>query len=206
MLKVEITTQGKLSARGQLILNAAQQLFFQQGFDQTSLEMIINEAGGSRRSIYNEFGNKEGLLLAVIQRQVSIQAQTLTLINKELSPEDALNDVCFRFVQGMLSITIRSLFRLVVQQAFNLPELGKIIYQNGPVNGVLPLVSYLEYLVQHHNLQIEDCLFSAQMLLEMAKGPLYTKSLLLPHEDILDEAIRQQVYHVVKMFIKAHQA
>jgi len=205
MVKVAKTTQEKFSTRGLLILNAAQQLFFQHGFDETSLEMIINEAGGSRRSIYNEFGNKQGLLMAVIQRQVSLQAQTLTSINRELSPEFALNDVCFRFVQGMLSVTIRSLFRLVVQQAVKLPELGEIIYQKGPMAGVLPLVDYLKYLVEQNILTIDDCHFSAQMLLEMAKGPLHTRTLLLPHKEVSDDEIKQQVHKAVEIFIKAHQ-
>ncbi len=65
-----------LTTRGLLIRDAAQQLFFKHGFDETSLEMIINETGGSRRSIYNEFGNKQGLLLAVVNGQVSKQAET----------------------------------------------------------------------------------------------------------------------------------
>jgi TetR/AcrR family transcriptional repressor of mexJK operon len=205
MLKTDETQQPVFSARGQLILTAAQQLFFQHGFDETSLEMIINEAGGSRRSIYNEFGNKQGLLLAVIQKQVCLQAQTLTAINRALSPAEALNDVCCKFVQGMLSVTLRSLFRLVVQQAVKLPEVGEIIYQKGPMTAVLPLVDYLNHLVEENILQIEDSLFSAQMLLEMAKGPLYTRTLLLPHKDVSDEEIKQQVHRVVEIFLKAHQ-
>ncbi len=195
-----------LSARGLLILDAAQQLFFKHGFDETSLAMIINEAGGSRRSIYNEFGNKKGLLLAVIQQQVSIQAQTLTSIQENLAPQDALNDVCFRFVKGMMSITIRALFRLIVQQAIKWPELGQIIYQNGPVAGTLPLANYLQKLVDSGVLNLDDCHYYAQMLLEMAKGPLHTKVLLLPEEIITDEEIKQQVNIAVGIFLKAHQA
>ncbi len=195
----------ELSTRGILILDAAQQLFFKNGFDETSLEMIINEAGGSRRSIYKEFGNKKGLLLAVIQRQVRIQAQTLNTINRELSPKNALNDVCFRFVQGMLSKTIRSLFRLVVQQVVKLPELGEIIYRFGPMAGVLPLVSYLNELVEQQLLEVDDSHFAAQMLLEMAKGPLHTRTLLMPNKEVTDAEIIFQVKKAVDIFLKAHQ-
>ena len=206
MLKATNSTADVFSTRGVLILNAAQKLFFQHGFDETSLEMIINEAGGSRRSIYNEFGNKQGLLMAVIQRQVSLQAKTLTSIDRDLCPKEALNDVCFRFVKGMLSVTIRSLFRLVVQQTVKLPELGEIIYQKGPMAGVIPLADYLAYLVEQKVLLIEDCHFSAQMLLKMAEGPLDIKTLLLPHKDVSDNEIKEQVHKAVGMFLKAHQA
>lgn len=203
--KLAAHCNAELSARGNLILDAAQQLFFQQGFDETSLAMIINEAGGSRRSIYHEFGNKQGLLLAVIQRQVNIQTQTLTAINKQLKPQEALNEVCYQFVKGMLSSNIQSLFRLVVQQAVKLPELGKIIYQCGPQAGVQPLADYLESLVNQKLLKIDDCHFAAQMLLEMSKGPLHTKALLMPMEVITDEVIKQQVSKAVGIFFNAHQ-
>jgi TetR/AcrR family transcriptional repressor of mexJK operon len=199
---LEIT---KLSPRGLLILDAAQRLFYHQGFDETSLAMIINEAGGSRRSIYNEFGNKRGLLMAVIQRQVKSQSEILTSINRDLEAREALNQVCSKFVQGMLSAELMSLFRLVVQQVVKFPELGEMIYQNGPMAGILPLADYLSWLTEQKILKIENCHFSAQMLLEMAKGPLHTRSLLLPDINASDEEISQQVTKAVDIFINAHR-
>ncbi len=194
-----------LTARGLLILDAAQQLFFKHGFDETSLEMIINEAGGSRRSIYNEFGNKQGLLLAVVNRQVSKQAQTLTAINRNLSAKDALNDVCHKFVQGMLSPTIMSLFRLVIQQVVKFPELGEVINQKGRLTGILPLADYLDYLAEQEIIQIEDAHFGAQMLIEMAKGPLHTRALLIPNIAVTEDEISLQVNKAVNIFLKGHQ-
>ena len=199
---IEIT---KLSARGLLILDAAQHLFYHQGFDETSLAMIISEAGGSRRSIYNEFGNKQGLLMAVIQRQVKEQSEILTSINRDIEAKAALNQVCFKFVKGMLSPELMSLFRLVVQQVVKFPELGEMIYQKGPMTGILPLADYLGWLKEQKILKIDNCHFSAQMLIEMAKGPLHTRSLLLPNKKASDEEISHQVAKAVDIFLNAHQ-
>ena len=205
MVKSSTLDVTKLSARGLLILDAAQQLFYHKGFDETSLEMIINEAGGSRRSIYNEFGNKRGLLMAVIQRQVKVQSDILTSINRDLLVKEALNQVCFKFVKGMLSPALMSLFRLVVQQVVKFPELGEMIYQKGPMTGILPLVDYLDGLTEEKELSIENTHFSAQMLLEMAKGPLHTRSLLLPHQVVTDDEITRQVAKVVELFLASHR-
>ncbi|TMM45061.1 TetR/AcrR family transcriptional regulator [Colwellia ponticola] len=195
----------KISPRGLLILDAAQDLFYHQGFDETSLAMIISQTGGSRRSIYDEFGNKQGLLMAVVQRQVTRQSQTLTLINRDIDVKEALNQVCFKFVQGMLSPELISLFRLVVQQVVKFPELGEMINQTGLMAGVVPLVDYLSWLNEQKILTIENCHFSAQMLLEVAKGPLHTRSLLLPNKKVGDEEISQQVAQAVDIFLKAHR-
>ena len=205
MVKYSTVDITKLSPRGLLILDAAQNLFYHQGFDETSLAMIINEAGGSRRSIYNEFGNKHGLLMAVIQRQVKVQSEILTSINRDLEAKEALNQVCCKFVLGMLSPELMSLFRLVVQQVVKFPELGEMIYKNGPMAGILPLVDYLSWLTEQNILKIENCHFSAQMLLEMAKGPLHTRSLLLPDKKTSDEEITNQVTKAVDIFLNAHR-
>jgi TetR/AcrR family transcriptional repressor of mexJK operon len=194
-----------LTTRGLLILDAAQKLFYHQGFDETSLAMIINEAGGSRRSIYNEFGNKQGLLMAVIQRQLKVQTETLALIDRDIEVKAALNQVCIRFVQGMLSPELMSLFRLVVQQVVKFPELGEMIYQKGPMAGILPLVDYLEWLTKQKTLKIDNYHLSAQMLIEMVKGPLHTRSLLLPNKKASDEEITRQVAKAVDIFLNAHQ-
>ena len=205
MVKDSVVEIEKLSPRGVLILDAAQKLFYNLGFDETSLAMIINEAGGSRRSIYNEFGNKHGLLMAVIQRQVKTQSEILTSINRDLEAKEALNQVCFKFVVGMLSPELMSLFRLVVQQVVKFPELGEMIYKNGPMTGILPLVDYLTWLTDQNLLKIENCHFSAQMLMEMAKGPLHTRSLLLPDKQASEEEISYQVTKAVDIFLHAHR-
>ncbi len=204
MVKGTTLDIAKLSERGVLILDAAQRLFYHKGFDETSLEMIINESGGSRRSIYDEFGNKKGLLMAVIQRQVKLQTEILTSINRELEAKEALNQVCFEFVKGMLSPALMSLFRLVVQQVIKFPELGEMVYQKGPMAGILPLVDYLQYLAEQKQIKADNFQFSAQMLIEMAKGPLHTRSLLLPDKLITDDEIKQQVAKAVDIFLSAH--
>jgi TetR/AcrR family transcriptional repressor of mexJK operon len=205
MVKDSTVDIKKLSPRGLLILDAAQNLFYNLGFDETSLAMIIKDAGGSRRSIYNEFGNKHGLLMAVIQRQVKTQSEILTSINRDLEAKEALNQVCFKFVVGMLSPELMSLFRLVVQQVVKFPELGEMIYKNGPMTGILPLVDYLTWLTEQKILKIDNCHFSAQMLMEMAKGPLHTRSLLLPDKQASDEEITYQVTKAVDLFLHAHK-
>src|SRR3546814_10247990 len=48
------------------ILGAAGQVFFEQGYAATSIDAIIERAGGSKRNIYSEFGSKEGLFTALV--------------------------------------------------------------------------------------------------------------------------------------------
>jgi TetR/AcrR family acrAB operon transcriptional repressor len=53
-----------------LILNAAEELFSERGFDRTSLAEVAARAGISRGSIPWHFDNKDGLLIAVVERMI----------------------------------------------------------------------------------------------------------------------------------------
>ena len=196
----------QLSTRGQLILDAAKKLFLKHGFDKTSLEMIIAESGGSRRSIYNEFGNKQGLLMAVLHQQVSLQTETIASIKTtNLAHQTALKEMCFRFVKGMVSDTLVSLFRLVIQVVPKLPEVGGLIYEKGPLKGVQPLTEYLMQLDDQGVLAIDDPFYATQMLIEMVKGRLHLKVILLPNDKISDDEIHQHVDTAVDLFLKAYR-
>ena len=206
MTNNEKILHNELTARGELILEAAKTLFLKHGYEQTSLEMIIAQAGGSRRSIYHEFGNKQGLLMSVIHQQVSIHTSTIASIKlTQLAPRDALKEMCFRFVKGLTSGTVMSLFRLAIQMVPNHPEIGKLIYEKGPLRGLQPLTDYLMQLDKKGVLTLNEPYFATQMLIEMVKGGLHFKVLLLPNENISDEFIHQHIDKAVDLFLKAYQ-
>jgi len=205
MIKHSTSNPKALTERGMLILAAAQKLFLAKGFDDTSLEMIINESGGSRRAIYNEFGNKEGLLLAVVQHQVTLQANILMSIDHQAPIEEVLKELCHNFLKGILSETMVSLLRLVVHSVSKIPEVGELVYKAGPIAAAVPLADYLSYLNKEQKLKVSDSLFSAQMLIEMLKGHLHLRSILIPKDKISEQEITQQVDKVVSFFLAAHK-
>src|SRR5207237_2583883 len=50
------------------LVEAAADVFAKRGFDAASLEEIAEAAGFSRGAIYSNFGSKEELMLAVVER------------------------------------------------------------------------------------------------------------------------------------------
>lgn len=200
-----ILPQKNLSERGEKILDAAQKLFLEHGYDATSLEMIINVAGGSRRNIYNEFGNKEGLLIAVIREHIAAQVSLLVDIDYSLPPEEALTKVCCRFMDGFLSATVIKLFRLVVNIVPALPQLGELIFQYGPLTGCRPISEYLTYLDEQGTLSIDDSDFAAHLLIEMVKSRLHIQALLLPEAPPTKAEVIAHVGKAVPVFLRAYK-
>lgn len=56
------------SKKRQTILDAAQQAFIEDGYENTSMDRIAELAGASKRTVYNHFSSKEELFQAVIER------------------------------------------------------------------------------------------------------------------------------------------
>ncbi len=60
------------------ILDVAQQLFYQKGYEQTSIQEILGAVGIAKGTFYHYFASKEALLAALVER---MSGQVMQLIN-----------------------------------------------------------------------------------------------------------------------------
>ncbi|MCG3209855.1 MAG: hypothetical protein FOGNACKC_03482 [Anaerolineae bacterium] len=75
------------------ILEVAQRLFYQKGYEQTSIQDIINEIGIAKGTFYHYFGSKQELLDAIIEWMVGQTLQTLQPVveDEQLSALEKFN-------------------------------------------------------------------------------------------------------------------
>ena len=65
------------------LLDAAERLFGDQGFESTSLRLITTEAGANLAAVNYHFGSKEDLIVAVMARRVEpLNRERLTLLDR----------------------------------------------------------------------------------------------------------------------------
>jgi AcrR family transcriptional regulator len=131
--------------RRDAMIEAARELFCEHGLAGTTLEMITAEAGGSRRTIYELFGNKDGVFEAVIRdctgRVTSIMADL------ELT-QLPLRAALIHFGETLMTLlttpdTIRYM-RLFLAEVPRFPQLGKVFYESGLMTGRRIITSYFE--------------------------------------------------------------
>jgi AcrR family transcriptional regulator len=67
----------RTEAKRQDIIDVASELFQENGYDRTSMSMISERLGGSKATLYGYFRSKEDLLHAVLDYDVSEQADRL---------------------------------------------------------------------------------------------------------------------------------
>lgn len=84
-----------------LLLDAATDLFAHKGFHATSAEAVAAAAGRTTGALYDHFGGKEGLLVALLERWVERRILDLTaIIEDEPEIEDRLRAMWDGVVHG----------------------------------------------------------------------------------------------------------
>lgn len=109
------------------ILDAARERFMTDGFDGTSVDAISATAGVSKRTVYDYFGDKQALLVAVIETCSSSLMDTITDALDEIPAQPpSLENALTAFSVRILSTTLTSsdyatLIRLVTTESAHLP-------------------------------------------------------------------------------------
>ena len=68
MAKSEVTPNRRGVRSRELVLDAAEHVMAEHGYEATSIARVVEEAGIPISSVYHYFGSKEGILLAVMER------------------------------------------------------------------------------------------------------------------------------------------
>ncbi len=146
------------SAKRQQIIDAALQVFSQNGFHKATIKQIARAAGlKSPALIYWYFENKAQLFQAVLM-QMSPLFQRVGDVDSlmEQSPEEALSWLAHQYLSTFEDPVARQLFRIFVSEAVRTPEVGEQFVHSGVV-AVLDLMSqYLERQTVLGRLSVRD--------------------------------------------------
>lgn len=143
--------------RRSALLAAAAEIFFERGYAATSIDAIIERAGGSKRNIYAQFGNKEGLFTAIVTQNADQALAALAI--EEVSGQD-LRDTLTTFGRQLMDIylspTVLGIYRMVVAEAQRYPDLVRAFYDRGPGRTTAGLTQVLERAVARGELASAD--------------------------------------------------
>lgn len=119
--------KGSLDKRTKIIA-AARELFLTEGFNQASVDAIAHRAGVSKRTVYDYYGDKQHLLLTVMEETSST---VLNMIEQAISDHllefDDLEQALILFCEQIVvfangSSDYKALIRLTMVEVANLPE------------------------------------------------------------------------------------
>ncbi|MCB2059526.1 MAG: TetR/AcrR family transcriptional regulator, partial [Novosphingobium sp.] len=119
--------------RRQAFLDAARDVFLEQGYESASMSEIVRRAGGSLATLYAQFGDKEGIFLAMLETRMMQVTDALEVELKAHTPlEEGLRRIGARFAGKLVEPQSLELYRLVVGLAKKFPDLAQTFMQLGP--------------------------------------------------------------------------
>lgn len=157
--------------RRRVLLEAAAVLFLASGYDATTLEAIIERAGGSRRDIYAEFGNKEGLFAALIEETVQ---RAIPHVSADVNGTKSIREILLTMMQGIAELVFSpvslAMFRVVVGDCTRFPELAKKYFEFAPEKIARTLATVLEAAKKRGEIADIDTNMAAEFLLSAVRG------------------------------------
>jgi len=154
--------------RRKAMMEAAYSLFIEKGYASVTLDDVIKISGGSKSSLYGFFGNKEGLLKAVVEGLADEMLQELQVpVSVGQSPRAALLKIGNHIARLALSENAISQFRLAVSNAKSRPDLARVWYEYGPKTTFEGLADYLAKEDEAARLNIENPQRAAVFFLSM---------------------------------------
>lgn len=188
--------------RRNAILQAAARVFFEQGYAATSIDAIIDEIGGSKRNIYNEFGNKEGLFTALVTEIADEALQSLEVENVEgLGLKEILKAFGWRLANSYMSPTLLGVFRIIVADGQRFPTLAQAFYEKGPGRATARLTEVLQAAQRTGEANFDDSAMAANHFVAMVRGNLHLQVVLALRPQPTEKEIRHAVDTAVEIFL-----
>lgn len=110
------------------MVDAARELFISEGYDATSLTSVVQRSGGSLATLYKLFGNKEGLLLAIVvddPQRPDFVKEISTLAEVGRPPATILRDIGLQLASRLAEPGFVALLRVLIGQSLRDQEWAK---------------------------------------------------------------------------------
>ncbi|MGH8114515.1 MAG: TetR/AcrR family transcriptional regulator [Rhodanobacteraceae bacterium] len=186
------------------ILEAANHLFPQNGFEGTSMDAVAAEAGVSKLTVYSHFGGKEALFVEVVRCKCDgLLPRTLFEVDVAAPVRGQLLGIARAFFGLMMSDGALGMHRTLVASSQQSPKLAKLFWEAGPMQVQATLAEMLQKEVAARQLDISDTRRAASQFFALLKGEHHARMLFGCGQPSHEEA-NAHLEATVDMFLRAY--
>lgn len=162
-------------AKRAAILEAAQRMFTQHGFDGVSMDQIAALAGVSKLTVYSHFGDKEALFVEAVRGVCEAQMPPdLFLANLDGPLRVQLLGIANGFFNLITSDQALSMHRMMLTQSSD-ERVRQMFWQAGPQRIQDAFSGFLAARAQGGGLDVHDTRRAASQFFCLLKGELHTR-------------------------------
>ena len=171
------------------MIEAAESLFLEQGYDATSLAAIVKRSGGSLATLYELFGNKQGLLRAIMElRDEQDRCPGYGADCAITAPSEMLRGYAHRLYAHVTSRRAIALKRIVITEALRDPDFARTLYEDIHLPSVRELARILAQLNEDGRAEIDDPMAAAGLFFAVVMSDAQLRMLVEGDTGLLDPA------------------
>ena len=193
------------AAKRAVIVETAAHHFFHHGFAATAIEQVAADAGVSKVTIYNQFGDKRALFAAAVESECekmrgsfSMEAMPHGTIRERLT---ALGEAIFAF---LFRPEMMQFERRIAAETEHDPAIGAAFLEAGPRRMKAIFAAWLHHAAKTGDLLIDDAALAAEQFVAMCKGMGDLERRF--GADIDPEESRRRIHGAVDVFLAAYAA
>ncbi|MEM6828142.1 MAG: TetR/AcrR family transcriptional regulator [Pseudomonadota bacterium] len=158
-------------AKRHAIIEAASLRFFDDGFAATSIEQVAADAGVSKVTIYNHFGDKRGLFTAAVERECE---KIKGYFSIDAIEPGSIRDRLQAIGEGMAAFLSRpemiAFERRIAAETEHEPAIGQAFLQAGPWRMRRTFAEFLSHAHELGELHVDDPVLAAEQFVGLCKG------------------------------------
>jgi AcrR family transcriptional regulator len=193
------------------ILDAARQVFLEQGFEGASIEEIAVSARSGKPTIYARFGNKEALFAAVVTRAVVTRIDQFTDadVPRGDTTREWLMNMAVAVTHWTLTTDRIALLRLAIGEARRFPDLAASVGRMARERGSATVAKFLAEFARSDELGAlpalapEHLAATTRFFLDLAVLPLLLRALLEEDLDALHAEVGEHAARSIAFFLAA---
>ena len=175
--------------RRRAMIESAESLFLELGYDATSLAAIVKRSGGSLATLYELFGNKQGLLRAIIElRDEQDRCPGYGADCAVTLPSELLRGFAHRLYAHVTSRRAIALKRIVITEALRDPDFARTLYEDIHLPSVRELAGILRRLDEDGRAKVDDPMAAAGLFFAIVMSDAQLSMLVEGDTGLLDPA------------------
>jgi len=184
-------------------IEAATEVFLEKGYRNARLSDIVARAGGSLATLYRVFGDKEGLVHAIMEESIRSFGEGLDILRDPgLPPERALPAAAELMISEILSPARIVSHRIVIAEGLSFPALRDWFFEHGVAPAERRLTEYFEREKASGRLVLDSPAVAADRFYMMVFGGIILRSIngVVIGTDI--DRMRAQTREAVVIFLR----
>jgi TetR/AcrR family transcriptional repressor of mexJK operon len=191
------------------VLEAATTLFLRNGYSATTMDDIAETAGVSKRTVYNNFTDKEALFREVVMAATGIAEEFAADTAAELADPDDLPTTLValarRLAVAATNPRVVRLRRLLIGEAHRFPDLAAEYYRLAPGRVTSTLAAALESLALRGRLQVIDPRRAAEQFAFLVLGAALDRAMFDSRDNTPDtDSLARAADDGVRTFLAAY--